>query len=155
MGGTRDKQWSFPIPAAVILAALGVGACATERESSPPRTATEQLMISAAADRAANKLALDIPKGARIFIDATNFEGIDGKYAVGAIREHFLERGARLAAGRSDADIVVEVRSGALSMDEKKTLVGIPHFRSEEDTSELQSLMRISYAVFCLKKKKQ
>src|SRR3546814_6634973 len=29
------------------------------------------------------------------------------------------------------------------------------HSRSEEHTSELQSLMRISYAVFCLKKKKQ
>src|SRR3546814_8558228 len=29
----------------------------------------------------------------------------------------------------------------------------VPH-RSEEHTSELQSLMRISYAVFCLKKKK-
>src|SRR3546814_5276655 len=29
------------------------------------------------------------------------------------------------------------------------------HKRSEEHTSELQSLMRISYAVFCLKKKKQ
>src|SRR3546814_2030483 len=28
-----------------------------------------------------------------------------------------------------------------------------PAFRSEEHTSELQSLMRISYAVFCLKKK--
>src|SRR3546814_6046643 len=28
------------------------------------------------------------------------------------------------------------------------------HSRSEEHTSELQSLMRISYAVFCLKKKK-
>src|SRR3546814_4995841 len=28
------------------------------------------------------------------------------------------------------------------------------HKRSEEHTSELQSLMRISYAVFCLKKKK-
>src|SRR3546814_3305372 len=28
------------------------------------------------------------------------------------------------------------------------------HGRSEEHTSELQSLMRISYAVFCLKKKK-
>src|SRR3546814_9953445 len=27
-------------------------------------------------------------------------------------------------------------------------------YRSEEHTSELQSLMRISYAVFCLKKKK-
>src|SRR3546814_2061569 len=31
----------------------------------------------------------------------------------------------------------------------------IGRFRSEEHTSELQSLMRISYAVFCLKKKKQ
>src|SRR3546814_1586935 len=30
-----------------------------------------------------------------------------------------------------------------------------PIDRSEEHTSELQSLMRISYAVFCLKKKKQ
>src|SRR3546814_10248517 len=31
----------------------------------------------------------------------------------------------------------------------------LPCTRSEEHTSELQSLMRISYAVFCLKKKKQ
>src|SRR3546814_3735148 len=31
--------------------------------------------------------------------------------------------------------------------------VAAQHFRSEEHTSELQSLMRISYAVFCLKKK--
>src|SRR3546814_1789786 len=30
-----------------------------------------------------------------------------------------------------------------------------PAYRSEEHTSELQSLMRISYAVFCLKKKKK
>src|SRR3546814_5824204 len=30
-----------------------------------------------------------------------------------------------------------------------------PTSRSEEHTSELQSLMRISYAVFCLKKKKK
>src|SRR3546814_6859574 len=32
---------------------------------------------------------------------------------------------------------------------------GITDSRSEEHTSELQSLMRISYAVFCLKKKKK
>src|SRR3546814_1266015 len=37
------------------------------------------------------------------------------------------------------------------------TVISVPryaHIRSEEHTSELQSLMRISYAVFCLKKKK-
>src|SRR3546814_6550883 len=33
--------------------------------------------------------------------------------------------------------------------------VALPDLRSEEHTSELQSLMRISYAVFCLKKKKK
>src|SRR3546814_4043839 len=37
------------------------------------------------------------------------------------------------------------------------SLCGVSHTlsRSEEHTSELQSLMRISYAVFCLKKKKK
>src|SRR3546814_2660411 len=34
------------------------------------------------------------------------------------------------------------------------SLVDLSSFRSEEHTSELQSLMRISYAVFCLKNKK-
>src|SRR3546814_2020841 len=34
-------------------------------------------------------------------------------------------------------------------------VVAISLFRSEEHTSELQSLMRISYAVFCLKKKQK
>src|SRR3546814_5148983 len=33
--------------------------------------------------------------------------------------------------------------------------IGLQPARSEEHTSELQSLMRISYAVFCLKKKKE
>src|SRR3546814_9423568 len=44
----------------------------------------------------------------------------------------------------------------------QETGIGLPdrdtlaaHFRSEEHTSELQSLMRISYAVFCLNKKKK
>src|SRR3546814_5753973 len=36
-----------------------------------------------------------------------------------------------------------------------RTAGGAALRRSEEHTSELQSLMRISYAVFCLKKKKQ
>src|SRR3546814_6634646 len=36
-----------------------------------------------------------------------------------------------------------------------RTEPGLGKTRSEEHTSELQSLMRISYAVFCLKKKKK
>src|SRR3546814_1643220 len=42
---------------------------------------------------------------------------------------------------------------GAFGIGQDQPAVGAG--RSEEHTSELQSLMRISYAVFCLKKKKQ
>src|SRR3546814_9523208 len=45
-----------------------------------------------------------------------------------------------------------EVRSLALVTCAVSAALAVP--RSEEHTSELQSLMRISYAVFCLKKKK-
>src|SRR3546814_5267505 len=45
-----------------------------------------------------------------------------------------------------------------LQIDRGERIFEAPHYdlryRSEEHTSELQSLMRISYAVFCLKKKK-
>src|SRR3546814_1408847 len=41
-----------------------------------------------------------------------------------------------------------------MQMDELKKVLRGSRRRSEEHTSELQSLMRISYAVFCLKKKK-
>src|SRR3546814_3121983 len=44
------------------------------------------------------------------------------------------------------------MRAGA-QMGDRRSRQDLP--RSEEHTSELQSLMRISYAVFCLKKKKQ
>src|SRR3546814_7098392 len=43
---------------------------------------------------------------------------------------------------------------GAPAVADRHT-TGLHRTRSEEHTSELQSLMRISYAVFCLKKKKQ
>src|SRR3546814_2460965 len=43
----------------------------------------------------------------------------------------------------------------ALGAVEREPLRRLDRTRSEEHTSELQSLMRISYAVFCLKKKKK
>src|SRR3546814_2569700 len=47
--------------------------------------------------------------------------------------------------------------SNAVTNNEQRLFVSAPlaNDRSEEHTSELQSLMRISYAVFCLKKKKE
>src|SRR3546814_4965504 len=58
---------------------------------------------------------------------------------------------ASLIATRMDA---TNIREHGRAHGPGKT-AGLGPPRSEEHTSELQSLMRISYAVFCLKKKKQ
>src|SRR3546814_5152022 len=73
----------------------------------------------------------------------------------------------RLSHSRSSANVVASVRAmsfllnGSIcaatlsKMSCRLSMLQIPYVlarRSEEHTSELQSLMRISYAVFCLKK---
>src|SRR3546814_9755536 len=65
------------------------------------------------------------------------------------------ERGAGTRALRCfhcQAQVLEHQRGGEAAL---VAVVGRGGGRSEEHTSELQSLMRISYAVFCLKKKKQ
>src|SRR3546814_7505478 len=83
---------------------------------------------------------------------------------VDAAGEHHLRRGAaqRLGGG---VDETIEI--GAVERDDdagigaelarahrQRADIGLAQIRSEEHTSELQSLMRLSYAVFCLKTKK-
>src|SRR3546814_15835290 len=69
-----------------------------------------------------------------LHLTATHEPGVDARSG-GDRRPHLLRGGGQL-------DVLVELE--VVSHDPK---------RSEEHTSELQSLMRISYAVFCLKKK--
>src|SRR3546814_11642437 len=68
-------------------------------------------------------------------------------------RRHWVVRpveGILEAIGRAIAVISPRFHPGR-----RRGAGGFHPGRSEEHTSELQSLMRISYAVFCLKKKKQ
>src|SRR3546814_9595910 len=52
------------------------------------------------------------------------------------------------------ADVVAPYLLAQIVLGQQALIQAFTHERSEEHTSELQSLMRISYAVFCLKKKK-
>src|SRR3546814_6657679 len=66
-----------------------------------------------------------------------------------------VDRGGGRGVGADTVRCAV-LRHGPLAArDGGRRHVGRETRRSEEHTSELQSLMRISYAVFCLKKKKQ
>ncbi len=66
------------------------------------------------------------PAGTKVFVDAQYFEGLDSKYTIGAIRDQLLKDGGQLVADRGAADVVVEIRSGAQSIDDDSTLIGIP-----------------------------
>src|SRR3546814_3831519 len=58
-----------------------------------------------------------------------------------------------LAAVRADRDEAGHAQLGRLLQDPVHLLAARDALRSDEHTSELQSLMRISYAVFCLTQK--
>src|SRR3546814_2682393 len=77
-----------------------------------------------------------------VAIAAVGGDGAAGGFTAQAgcvmLGDYPRHRGGDLLAHRDVQELVGPVRVG----------------RSEEHTSELQSLMRISYAVFCLKKKK-
>src|SRR3546814_8973664 len=62
---------------------------------------------------------------------------------------------ARMAAIQASMNAAkVQLRAMTAQQIQPYTAItSFPQMRSEEHTSELQSLMRISYAVFCLKKK--
>src|SRR3546814_1339575 len=78
--------------------------------------------------------------------------GVSAKPAVGGNRE-----GVPMGVHRvPHVGVVVHDDSYSLALlHSQPTCIGARHSpRSEEHTSELQSLMRISYAVFCLKKQK-
>src|SRR3546814_8383791 len=79
--------------------------------------------------------------------------GMDGQEDVGLGR-------AGLARALVERDEVVRVAGqvglhARRGIDLPRQLLGDGQGRSEEHTSDLQSLMRISYAVFCLKKNKK
>src|SRR3546814_5054310 len=63
-------------------------------------------------------------------------------------------RANRVAEQLDKAGIPADAIHGNKSQNARQRALDAFRTRSEEHTSELQSLMRISYAVFCLKKKK-
>src|SRR3546814_2306488 len=69
-------------------------------------------------------------------------------------RRDIGEKAEFRAARRQGVDQRVAIVDALADLGEENEHRAVGTHRSEEHTSELQSLMRISYAVFCLKKKK-
>ena len=102
--------------------------CMKTRLTDPKRTASEQLLLSTAADRALAEAETQVSvlAGRTVYINTSYLESYDQYYVNGAIRDLLSRAGALLMNDIKDADIVVEPRSGALSIDSGSALGGIP-----------------------------
>lgn len=113
---------------AVVACVLALAACTSTRKTMPKETATEQLLVSRAVDEAVDQLNLPIPADTSVHLATGGVMGTHADYATAALRERILELGANLTDKPADAEMIVEVRAGALSIDEHKTLIGVPSF---------------------------
>jgi hypothetical protein len=105
---------------------LVLAGCTSRRDTDPARAASEMLLYSAAADRAVDKLTFNLQSGTKVFVDATYIEGTDSKYVLSAIRDRVMRRGGSLTDDKGKAELIVEPRIGALSVDRDRTLFGTP-----------------------------
>lgn len=108
---------------------LFLSACSTAKETLPERSATEQLLLSTAADKAVAKLEMPLPKGAKVYLDESRFEAYDRGYVLAALRARLLREGGALVAKRDEAELILEARAGALSINDSDDLLGIPSFQ--------------------------
>jgi hypothetical protein len=110
-----------------VLTGLAAAGCGTTKWSDTPRTATEQLLISTAVDRAIDGMDFKPLTGKDVFLDTVFLEGItDKNYVISSLRQHMLAQGVVLAPSREHATYVVEARAGVVGTNHHDVLVGIP-----------------------------
>lgn len=120
----RNPVWQRLAPVALCVV-LFCG-CGEKRITPPARTAAEQLLISAAADRAIDDLSIPPLTGKKVFFDPASLEALDKLYVTAQWRAALARKGSILQAKKEDADLVIEPRSGALSVDQTSFMIGLP-----------------------------
>jgi len=83
-------------------------------------------MLSTAADRSLREVDFAVFKEKKVFVDAVYFESYDKGYVLGTLRNLLSINGALLATNASEAEVIIEPRSGALSIDSSQSLIGMP-----------------------------
>lgn len=114
-------------PAFALLVAVLATGCGTTRWTDTRRTATEQLLISDAVDRAVQQVDFSHLAGADVYFDDSYLSTIvDQDYVISSLRQHLLASGCVLKEKREDARYVVEARAGAIGTDRHDLLYGLP-----------------------------
>ncbi len=112
------------IAIAVFLVASG---CGTSKWTDTGRSATEQLLITDAMDRAVSHLDVRALSQKTIYLDTAPLKKMtDCDYLISCLRQHMIASGCIIKDKKEDADYIVEVRAGAVGTDRHDLLYGVP-----------------------------
>lgn len=131
---------------AICFAAVCAGCTSTIRVTDPPRTATEQFLLSKAAAAAVEQLSIESLHGRTVFMDSTYFAAAEQAFVLGELRAKLLLGGVQLADARDKAQIILEVRSGGVGIDRSDFLMGIPSLIVSAGDTEGGGIARTPFA---------
>ena len=128
----------------LVVLTLGSGGCATIRVTNPPRTADEQFLQSVAIRRAVSKLSFASLRDRNVYVDSSylfdgNFPSNEQSFLLGELRNKALIEGVSLKDSYAEADIILEVRSGAIGVNRSDFLLGVPGLNAQVGTVDVGS----------------
>ena len=112
----------------VLLLGSAAGCVNKQRMTEPIRSVGEQLLFSTAIDRALSELDLEAIgrlKGFKVYLSTVYLQTLDQEYLVGSLRDLLLSSGVLVVDDIAQAEMIVEVRSGANSLDSATVTAGI------------------------------
>ncbi len=108
---------------------LAVAGCTSASSSNTARTGTEQLLVSNAVDLALSKVDFEAFGGRNIFIEEKYLDCVDKNYVLSSVRHRVLMQGSQLVAKPEEAEVVLELRSGAVGTNTSNSFLGIPQIQ--------------------------
>ena len=112
----------------VLLLGSAAGCINKQRMTEPIRSVGEQLLLSTSIDRALSELDLEAIgrlKGFKVYLSTVYLQTLDQEYLVGSLRDLLLSSGVLVVDDIAQAEMIVEVRSGANSLDSATVTAGI------------------------------
>lgn len=117
------KKLVFTCLVVLILAQLG---CSMTRDTQPPRTATEQMLIGQAVVVAVEQHDFQPLADRQVHLDTQYLDRVDQGFLVGEVRAAILRAGGRLSESASGAEVIFELRSPGIGIDQTHSLLGLP-----------------------------